>query len=317
MLDKAVINRLRRNLSVLSFDPSLDRAEKTPDEQLYLGHYKLDTLTEISRLEHRMGCFHSYGFQLACHYWLPENPKGTVFILHGYFDHVGLYGKLIRYLLAKNYAIVAIDLPGHGLSSGERISIDSFNRYVGIFAELLERSISHLPKPWTGVGQSTGGAILMNYLLDASLHRQQNLLQRVVVLAPLVRPVQWWARKMIYLARRAFKSGLKRRFYASSHDQTFNEFVRMHDPLQDHLIPGVWMGARRQWGECFNKRPQSDFPLTVVQGDNDRTVSWRYNMKAISGRFPAANIELIRGARHQLVNEIPILREKIFAAMGF
>ncbi len=315
MLNLRTINRIRRNLPQLVFDHRLDRGERSDEERDYLAHYGLDSLPGIHGAIHRMGCFSSHGFQVACHYWLPVEPRGTVFVLHGYFDHAGLYGNLFRYLLEKNYAVVAFDLPGHGLSSGERISIDSFNRYVRIFADLLDRSSQRLPQPWIGAGQSTGGAILLNYLLDSSLHQQQDMLERAVLLAPLVRPVQWWARKMIYFANRAFRRGLKRRFYPSSRNETFNDFVRLYDPLQDMRIPIPWMGAMKQWGESFKERPQRDFPLTVVQGDNDRTVDWRYNLRAIREKFPQAKIELIRGGRHQLVNEIPILREKIFTAM--
>ena len=63
------------------------------------------------------------------HYFrLPESasPKGTVFILHGYFDHVGLYTQLIDRCLGAGFDVLAYDQPGHGLSSGTLTAIGSF-----------------------------------------------------------------------------------------------------------------------------------------------------------------------------------------------
>ncbi|MEB3734885.1 alpha/beta hydrolase [Halopseudomonas pachastrellae] len=43
--------------------------------------------------------------------------------------HMGLYRHLIQWGAGAAYAVLAFDLPGHGLSSGERASIDCFLRY--------------------------------------------------------------------------------------------------------------------------------------------------------------------------------------------
>ena len=52
--------------------------------------------------------------------WEPSQSTGTAVIVHGYLDNLGLFGHLIDYLLAKNLTVVCFDLPGLGLSEGER-----------------------------------------------------------------------------------------------------------------------------------------------------------------------------------------------------
>ncbi|MED5413144.1 MAG: alpha/beta fold hydrolase, partial [Pseudomonadota bacterium] len=80
---------------------------------------------------HRMGLLRSYNFDLVCQSFCTslDKQKGTVFIIHGYFDHTGLYGHLIKHCLQKGLTVISFDLPGHGLSSGDPASIDSFNQY--------------------------------------------------------------------------------------------------------------------------------------------------------------------------------------------
>ena len=48
--------------------------------------------------------------------WAPAEPQGTLLLLHGYYDHMGLYRHVVDWALSMNFAVLACDLPGHGLS---------------------------------------------------------------------------------------------------------------------------------------------------------------------------------------------------------
>lgn len=52
--------------------------------------------------------------------------------------------------------------------------------------------------------------------------------------------------------------------------------------------------------------------MLVVQGEEDGTVAWRYNLKVLSKMFAHSRVELITGAGHQLANESADLREKYY-----
>ena len=60
----------------------------------------------------------------------------------------------------------------------------------------------------------------------------------------------------------------------------------------------------------------NDYAPLVIQGDQDTTVDWRWNLARIRETFPAAEIRILQGARHHLVNESPELRAQVFAALG-
>src|SRR5690606_5817419 len=166
-LTTAEIDNLRASLPDMDFDPARD---SDPAQALIAEKYlRLYGMDYADKYLHRWGRVMLPRYTIACHYWFPDKTlvppdKGVVVVLHGYFDHVGLFGHLIRHLLERGYGVVAFDLPGHGLSSGERASIATFAHYVEVFEAVLREISKAFPVPVAAVGQSTGGAILLNYL---------------------------------------------------------------------------------------------------------------------------------------------------------
>ncbi len=303
---------IRKELQNLSFDVDFDRTVKTTSELSYIDHYGLPLFSERSAISHYLGLYASGDFKLAAQYWLPDNPKGTYFIIHGYLDHVGLYGHLIRHLIKLGYAVVAFDLPGHGLSSGNRATIKNFDPYVDAFSDLLCSCEARFPKPWKAAGQSTGGAILIKYLLCPKAHHYENNFVEMIALAPLIHPVNWKKNLYVYHLLCLFLKKIKRKYNANTANEKFNEFVENHDPLQSNFIPIEWIGAMRFWIEEFLDCPSSDYPLRVIQGDHDKTVDWQYNLKVLRKKFCNIEIQLIHSAQHHMVNETPSLRSSIF-----
>jgi len=287
----------------------------------YLQFYGLDPAQLAqetgSALHHSAGTFDSAGFHIFSQYFTARhgNSRGTVFVLHGYYDHGGLYGKLLRYLLVKGYGVVLFDMPGHGLSSGARAAIASFSQYTDVLEAVLTRAgTAALPAPWHLVGQSTGGAIAMDYCLRHCTGAEQ-LVDKIVLLAPLLRPHQWWRGRILHSVLQHVVEGIPRNFVENSHDAHFLHFLRAEDPLQSRQLSARWVSALKEWLQRFDAAPVCGKPLCVIQGTGDTTVDWRRNLLAIAHKFPRARITTIPDARHHLVNESPPYLEKIFVIM--
>lgn len=302
--------------------PVLDwRAPAAPAGELlaYVRHYRLDTLADPG-VRHGMGRIEAAGYRIAVQCWRHDDgARGTVLVLHGYYDHIGIFDHVIAHLLTLGFDVVAFDLPGHGLSSGAPAVIDDFATYQSVLHSVLAGlRESGLPSPRHVVAQSTGGAILMEYLL--SQHRDGtgagNLpFYRAVLLAPLVRPVNWRTNRLLYHAMRPFRDAIPRKFAVNSHDAEFLRFLRDEDPLQARELSTRWVGAMKRWIPRMEAHATSDFPLTIVQGDEDGTVDWRHNLGVIRQKFPRADIHLIPGGRHQLANEAPPWRAQVLAVI--
>ena len=87
----------------------------------YLGHYGLDALRSEDIAVHA-GHLEAGGFRLWAQLWTPRKPRGTVFVVHGYFDHLALYRHLLAHLLRNGWQVSLWDLPGHGISSSISLS---------------------------------------------------------------------------------------------------------------------------------------------------------------------------------------------------
>ncbi len=286
----------------------------TPEEDAYLRHYDIHFSEEFADLVHHFGSVAAPAHQIAAHLWVPAGARGSAVVIHGYFDHTGLYGHLLRYLLDKGLAVLSFDLPGHGLSSGEPASIETFQHYVDAFDACLAALGDHLPRPWYLFGQSTGGAIAMEWLLANGYTASTVPFAKVVLLAPLVRPYLWPVNRVLYEMARLFITERPRTFTANAENEAFLVFLREHDPLQARSLPVQWVTAMLAWKRRFESHSPSDIAPLVVQGHADRTVDWRYNMKII-GRMFQARMFYIPEARHHLVNESPTIRSRIFRAI--
>ena len=257
-----------------------------------------------------LGGFQAAGFELAGQAWLPEQPSATLFLLHGYYDHMGLYRHVIEWALGQGFAVISCDLPGHGLSSGERASISDFAVYQQVLQALFEQARAlQLPRPWHLCGQGTGGAIAVDHLLYQGAHSPVD--GQVILLAPLVRPCAWRWSKFSYRVLRHFVNGIERRFSENTNDPAFLPFLQA-DPLQPRRLPTAWVGALIAWVKRIEAAPKSTRRPLIVQGEADGTVDWPYNLEVLKAKFAEPQILMLPDARHHLANELPGIRQRYF-----
>lgn len=288
--------------SLPPFDP--DRGTDFVDYADFCQLYQLEFVSLVA--SQHLGQLPLDGQQIAVHLFRPPQPRGTLVIVHGYLDHHGLYHHLIRYGLEHGLNILSFDLPGHGLSSGTRASIDSFDRYQTLLKALLgQLGEWRLCRPLHLLGQSTGGAIINQYLLT----QRPEIDGQIVLLAPLVRPARWpWVR-LAHALLSPWKASVTRDFAANSQDPAFNAFLPT-DPLQSPRITTAWIGAMKRWIPQFQALPAADYRPLLVQGQQDDTVDWGYNLPLLQQKFPRLQRLLIPSARHQLANESAEIRQR-------
>lgn len=300
-----------------TFDPDQLRASLKPlaewqplseEAKAYQRFYKTDfPERDVWR---GMGRFDVDGYELVSHCWWPEKVKGTLFLLHGFYDHTGLYRHLIEWALDQDFAVIACDLPGHGLSSGVRASIRDFSEYQDALQALfVEANSIALPQPWHLCGQSTGGAIVVDHVLN---HGESSPAQgQVILLSPLVRPRAWGWSQLSYYLLRPFVRGITRRFSENSNDPDFLPFL-LADPLQPKRLPTAWVGALSRWINRVEFAKKSPRRPLIIQGQADMTVDWQHNLQVLKLKFDRPQILLLPEARHHLANETADMREEYF-----
>ena len=292
-----------------------------PGIRAYLQHYGIDFVSREfvtgesvggQPTQHRVGWHEVDGERVAMHLIEPPDAVGTAFILHGYFDHVGLYGHLIRFCLDRGLTVVTLDLPGHGLSSGKAASIDSFDRYVRAYRAVRALAEPLVRAPWHLFGQSMGGAVVMAHLLDAGYRADTSPYRNIVLFAPLVRPYMWTRLRYIYYGLGWVLPKWPREFTSNSSDSGFNVFLRDADPLQAKAVAVPWVRAMVAAMKRFDAHAATDLPVLLLQGDDDGTVDAAHNLRRINEKFQL-DVQWLPGAKHHLVNESEAIRDAMFA----
>ncbi len=286
-----------------------------PEVERYNQYYGLDFETRIPDLEHIVGKFKASGFDVVAHVYRFKKAAGTVYIHHGYYDHVGIYNHIIEHCLQQGFNVFMYDLPGHGLSSGERAGITSFSQYDDVFECGLKLIQKYLPQPLVVMGQSTGGAVIINYLLSRGITNQTSPFKQIYLMAPLVRPVSWASGQFFYYLVRPFTSKVKRVFAKNSGNADFLKFISKHDPLQPLALRTSWVGALKKWIKFIEAAAPVNLAVQVIQGTDDGTVDFQHNMKILAEKFIGLKVKYVVAGGHQLVNEEPVKRAQVLAVM--
>jgi alpha-beta hydrolase superfamily lysophospholipase len=103
------------------------------------------------------------GVLLYGRWWRPANGqvRGVLIVQHGLNDHGDRYAHLAETLVARGYAVYAMDLRGHGRSAGPRVEVDHFQDYLDDEATWISRVRDKEPdKPIFLFGHSMGGLIM-------------------------------------------------------------------------------------------------------------------------------------------------------------
>ena len=302
-----------RELPPLSLDSSRDSSEAL---QGYSAFYALDQLDA----RHSHGYLRADDYRVHVQIFQPlTQAVGTVWLLHGYLEHSALYQPMIAELLAQNFAVLTFDLPGHGLSSGEETGITDFSVYQAILKEIREwvtvQHVDALPRPWLGIGQSTGCAIWMDYVLTNCARKHTPMVERLLLISPLVRPAKssWWQNPLGLTLIKKVKHDVPRKFRRNNSNPEYLRFVRLEDPLQPRKMAMSWILALSRWMPYMEGLPASRFPVWMVQGARDQTVDWRYNMAYVKRKFRLKVMLQLEDASHQLINECKEIRAPMTA----
>jgi alpha-beta hydrolase superfamily lysophospholipase len=195
-------------------------------------------------------------------------------LIHGLGEHSGRYLWFAEQFVRAGFAILTIDLRGHGLTGGQRGHVPNYECFMDDIELLLGEAQKRYPGlPLFLYGHSLGGNLVINYVL-----RRKPKLAGVIASAPGLKtaekPAAWKTTigRLLYRVypKLSMENGLKVNFL--SHDP---EVIRKYqtDPLVHKLISarfgidfldsGVWALAHA--GEF-------SLPLLIIQGGQDGIV---------------------------------------------
>jgi acylglycerol lipase len=226
-------------------------------------------------------CVTPDGIRLHVYRWLPDQPSDTtttprslVVVVHGILEHAGRYAEMAGRLNRTGIAVWAFDLRGHGRSSGSRVWINHFDRYLDdVSLVLAEARAAHPGVPIFLFGHSMGGLIALQTRLAAAVR-----LAGLIVSAPALHVADEfvpWLRKLAAFGSRWFPWVRLARMGCStmSRDPAVVADYRS-DPLVHHGRIPTRTGAEiiRVGEETCQRAGDVKLPLLVLQGTADAVV---------------------------------------------
>lgn len=265
------------------------------------------------------------GCPIHYEYYLAENPRGSLVIVHGFTEFSRKYEELSWYFLQQGYHVFLLDLRGHGLSGREvedpaLVHVNHYGEYVSD----LEQYLRQIVRPVSGslpvslYGHSMGGAIVTLYLME-----HPGCIRKAVLSSPMVVPVTPLPRGFLvrYAKNAAQKTGWKARFphgaefdpnpsFQSSSDASHGRFQRhialrrMNRRYQNAIATNRWMYQTLALKRTLLDRKKLagvSAKVLLLQAGKDRVVRLR-PQKALAKRLPNCRLEFFPGAKHSIFN---------------
>ena len=247
-----------------------------------------------------------YEYTIATHYW-SNNNKNLIVMQHGYTDNCAYTKPIQEYFLRKNYDVICLELPGHGMSSGMTANI--INMYA--YQDMIETFIDHYDfNKYHNIdffGHSTGTFGLMLHLLDGKNHP----FQRIVFAAPLVRSYLWNLSRIGVRLFGKFIWRLPRRGQSKKHP-IYREIAK-NDPRPIRSVPINWAMQLMNWNKFYEYGSQNSFEeLKIIFGTSDTVIDYPYNRMFLEDHFPNSEIQTIKGSDHAFHFETPANTQKFY-----
>lgn len=251
-------------------------------------------------------------------FWTPETaPVGLIVIQHGYAEHSGRYEEVAKFFTEHGYAVAALDLPGHGKSTGQKAYTEDFGIYVDELENFLDFSINK----FQGIkvfllGHSMGGAISLILCL-----RNSNSVKGLILSGAGIRLKSFLPQIAIFkiaefMAKHMPAKGLiKLSSKLVSRDKNVVKAYEK-DPLCFHrTIPFSTLREFANAGLFIEKNMrQLTTPVLILHGGDDRIIDPAGSRMLYSAvASPDKTLKIFNGLYHEIMAEPE--KETVFKTM--
>lgn len=207
----------------------------------------------------------------------PAAPAwARLLIIHGYGEHSARYEAFMRWLSERGVASDAIDLRGHGRSTGRRGYISQWDEYLDDLQVAMHAAREAFDRdvPLFVLGHSHGGLVVA-VAAERGVLRQQEV-TGIILVAPylgtrVAAPIG--KRALTHLANRAWpwlrvRTGFKREWLTRDPEMAQADLA---DALLTHTATPRWyLTMRRTQARCAREAARLTLPLLCLIGEADR-----------------------------------------------
>lgn len=241
-------------------------------------------------------------------YWLVDNAKGIVAIVHGMGEHSTRYGAFFAPALNEaGFSVIAFDHFGHGKTKGKRGHCPSYEAVLDSVDELIEQATNiSADVPVFLYGHSMGGNVVANYVLKRENHKLKGAIISSPMLELAFEPPAWklFAGKIMKNIYPAFSESTGLDPQAISKDKKAVEKY-LADPLvHDKITVNFSLPFFDAADWAIENAKQLKTPTLIYHGTGDQITSHKGSEKfAKNAPQEFITFKLIDGGYHELHND--------------
>jgi acylglycerol lipase len=246
------------------------------------------------------------GLEIFTRAWRPvERPRGVVVIVHGFNSHSGYYEWTAHQLVARGFAVYALDLRGRGRSDGKRFYVDKFKDYVDdvqTFVQIVKAREPGLPVYM--LGHSAGGVVSCVYTLEHQTELAGLICESFAHEVP-ARGVALAALKgLSRIAPHAHVFKLKNEDF--SRDPTVVHRMNVDPLIANESEPANTVAEMIRADERLGKEfPQITLPVLILHGTGDRATKPSGSKRFFDlSKSKDKTLKLYEGHAHDLLNDV-------------
>lgn len=250
--------------------------------------------------------FNSNNIELQGYCWEPQCTKAVIVLIHGMGAHANRFeDSVIKHLLKANYAILALDLYGHGRSKGKRGHCPSYKALLEAVDVLVDKAQElFLSQPIFVYGHSLGANIAINYVLA-----NQSKIKGLVASSPFLRlafdPPKWKISlgKVLFNIKPSLTLVSELDVEAISRDplevKRYVDDVLVHDKVSPmYLFPILEAGAN-----AIENASKLNTKSLFIHGTADRLTDHKATM-TMAKDSNASELKLFEGGYHELHHDL-------------
>ncbi len=238
--------------------------------------------------------------------WKAPQQKAVVCLVHGFGEHIDRYSHVARHFNRKQLSFYAIDLPGHGKTSGKRGDIASLNSYLKTIQILIAKARNENPGiPLFLYGHSMGGGLAARYLVDHT----ETILKGVLLTSPWIELAVKPNKIQIWLGKLLLKLGIHipqkvnlEPAHLSRDLEVGKKYIE--DPLvHNQITPRTYFALLNNGAYLLNENHQTSIPVLIAHGTDDHITSMNGSKKFAEKLGTNTTLKLWTELRHETQNE--------------